>query len=71
MTKTEYTINFKFAFDPVHKGAPYTLDGEHYMNGGEFESFLDNWSSYCKDRNIIRIKATSGKMLRWFDERVA
>ena len=157
MTKTEYTINFKFAFDPAHKGAPYTLDGEHYMNGGEFaeiadkmvkglgnkkdantpfdqgsdieetdtsvksskatltsaqigydfdsikrcyfarvhstnwdyvvvlddtviiynmnaaefESFLDNWSSYCKDRNIIRIKATSGKMLRWFDERVA
>ena len=36
MTKTEYTINFKFAFDPTHKGAPYTLDGEHYMNGGEF-----------------------------------
>ncbi len=156
MTKTEYTINFNFAFDPAHKGAPYTLDGEHYMNGGEFaevadkmvkgfgskkdantpfdkgsdieetatsvksskatltsaqigydfesikrcyfarvhstnwdyvvvlddtvitynmnaaefESFLDNWSSYCKDRNIIRIKATSGKMLRWLDERV-
>lgn len=157
MTKTEYTINFKFAFDPAHKGAPYTLDGEHYMNGGEFaevadkmvkgfgskkdastpfdrgsdieetatsvksskatltsaqigydfdsikrcyfarvhstnwdyvviidntvtiynmnatefETFLDNWAYYCKDRNIIRIKATSGKMLRWFDERVA
>ena len=157
MTKTEYTINFKFTFDPMHKGAPYTLDGEHYMNGGEFaeiadkmvkgygskkdantpfdtgsdieetstsvksskatltstqigydfdsikrcyfarvhstnwyyvvilddtmiiynmdaaefESFLDNWSTYCKDRNIIRIKATSGKMLRWLDERVA
>ena len=157
MTKTEYTINFKFAFDPAHKGAPYTLDGEHYMNCGEFaevadkmdkgygskkdantpcdkgsdieetntsvksskatltsaqigydfdsikrcyfarvhstnwdyvmilddtviiynmdaaefESFLDNWSTYCKDRNVIRIKATSGKMLRWFDERVA
>ncbi len=157
MTKTEYTINFKFTFDPEHRGAPYTLDSEHYMNGGEFaevadkmakgfgskkdantpfdkgsdieetntsvksskatltsaqigydfdsikrcyfarvhstnwdyvvvlddtmiiynmdaaefESFLDNWSSYCKDRNVIRIKATSGKMLRWFDERVA
>ena len=157
MTKTEYTINFKFTFDPAHKGAPYTLDGEHYMNGGEFaevadkmvkglgskkdantpfdkgsdieetdtsvksskatltsaqigydfdsikrcyfarvhstnwdyvvilddtviiynmdaaefESFLDNWSTYCKDRNIIRIKTTSGKMLRWLDERVA
>lgn len=157
MTKTEYTINFKFTFDPTHKGAPYTLDGEHYMNSGEFaevadkmvkgygskkdantpfdkgsdieetntsvksskatltsaqigydfdsikrcyfarvhstnwdyvvilddtviiynmdaaefESFLDNWSTYCKDRNVIRIKTTSGKMLRWLDERVA
>jgi hypothetical protein len=157
MTRTEYKINFHFEFDPTHKGAPYTLDGEHYMNGGEFaevadkmvkgfgskkdantpfdkgsdieetntsvksskatltsaqigydfhsikrcyfervhsnnwdyvviidntvviynmnkvefESFLDNWSGYCKDRNTIRIKATSGKMIRWFDERVA
>ena len=41
MTKTEYTINFKFAFDPAHKGAPYTLDGEHYMNGGEFAEVAD------------------------------
>ena len=41
MTKTEYTINFKFAFDPAHKGAPYTLDGEHYMNGGEFAEIAD------------------------------
>ena len=157
MTKTEYTINFKFAFDPAHKGAPYTLDGEHYINGGEFaevadkmvkglgskkdantpfdkgsdieetdtsvksskatltsaqigydfesikrcyfarvhstnwdyvvvlddtviiynmnaeefEIFLDNWATYCKDRNVIRMKATSGKMLKWFDERIA
>ena len=156
MTKTEYTINFKFAFDPAHKGAPYTLDGEHWMNGGEFaevadkmvkgfgskkdantpfdkdsdieetdtsvksskatltsaqigydfesikrcyfarvhstnwdyvvvldgtviiynmnasefESFLNEWASYCKDRNVIRMKTTSGKMLRWFDERI-
>ena len=41
MTKTEYTINFKFTFDPMHKGAPYTLDGEHYMNGGEFAEVAD------------------------------
>lgn len=156
MTKTEYTINFNFAFDPMHKGAPYTMDGEHWMNGGEFaeitdkmvkgfgskkdantpfdkgsdieetdtsvksskatltsaqigydfesikrcyfervhstnwdyvvimddtvviynmnksefESFLNEWASYCKDRNVIRMKTTSGKMLRWFDERI-
>lgn len=157
MTRTEYKINFKFAFDPSHKGAPYTLDGEHYMNGGEFaeiadkmvkgygskkdantpfdqgsdieetatsvkssratltsmkigydfesikrcyfarvhstnwdyvvilddtlvvynmdaaefEAFLNEWSVYCKDRNVIRMKVTSAKMLRWFDKRVA
>ena len=41
MTKTEYTINFKFTFDPTHKGAPYTLDGEHYMNSGEFAEVAD------------------------------
>ena len=41
MTKTVYDINFKFQFDPAHKGAPYTLDGEHYMNGGEFAEIAD------------------------------
>ena len=157
MTRTEYKINFQFAFDPTHKGAPYTLDGEHYMNGGEFaeiadkmvkgygskkdantpfdqgsdieetatsvkssratltsmkigydfesikrcyfarvhstnwdyvvvlddtlviynmdatefEAFLNEWSVYCKDRNVIRMKVTSAKMLQWFDKRVA
>lgn len=156
MTKTEYTINFKYQFDPNHDGAHYTLDGEHYMNGGEFaevadkmvkgygsmkdantpfdkgsdipetetsvksskatltgaqikydfesikrcyfervhstnwdyvvivddtvivynmnktefEQFLDEWATYNKNRNVIRMKATSGKMLRWFDERI-
>ena len=41
------------------------------MNKAEFSDFLDEWATYCKDRNVIRMKATSGKMLRWFDERVA
>lgn len=155
MTRTEYIINFPFGYDPTHKGAPYTLDYEHYMNGGEFaevgnklvkglgsakdantpfdkgsdipetctsvksskatltsaqigydfdsikacyfarvhstnwdyvvimdntlviynmnatefSEFIDNWATYCKDRNVIRFKATSGKMLKWLDER--
>lgn len=156
MTRTEYTINFHYEYDADRKGAHYTLDGEHFMNGGEFaeiadkmvkglgstkdantpfdagsdipetdtsvksskatlttkqigydfesikrcyfervhstnwdyviiidntvviynmnasefESFLDSWASYSKDRNTIRINATSGKMIRWLDERV-
>lgn len=157
MKRTEYKINFKFTFDPTHKGAPYTMDGEHYMNAGEFaeiadkmvkglgskkdantpfdmgsdieetstsvksskatltsakigydfdsikkcyfarvhstnwdyvvilddsviiynmnasefDSFLTNWATYCADRNVIRIKATSTKMLRWLEEQTA
>ena len=156
MKKTVFTMNFHFEYDPAHRGAPYSLDGEHYMNAGEFaevadklckglgsskdantpfdkgsdiaetmtsvksskatltgaqigydfesikkcyfarvhstnwdyvvimddtltvynmdavefESFMDNWATYCKDRNVIRFKATSGKMLNWLDERV-
>ena len=41
MKRTEYKINFQFTFDPMHKGAPYTMDGEHYMNGGEFAEVAD------------------------------
>lgn len=29
-------INVKFTFDPARKGAKYTLDGQHWLNGGEF-----------------------------------
>ena len=156
MKKTVFTMNFHFEYDPAHRGAPYSLDGEHYMNAGEFaevadklckglgsskdantpfdkgsdiaetmtsvksskatltgaqigydfesikkcyfarvhstnwdyvvimddtlmvynmdaaefEDFMDNWATYCKDRNVIRFKATSGKMLNWLDERI-
>ena len=41
----------------------------YYMNAAEFESFLDSWASYDKDRKVIRFKAESGKMLRWLEER--
>lgn len=156
MKKSVFTMNFHFEYDPAHRGAPYSLDGEHYMNAGEFaevadklckgfgsskdantpfdkgsdiaetmtsvksskatltgaqigydfesikkcyfakvhstnwdyvvimddtlmvynmdaaefEDFMDNWATYSKDRNVIRFKATSGKMLNWLDERV-
>lgn len=156
MTRTEYNINFHYEYHAERNGAHYTLDGEHFMNNGEFaeiadkivkgyeakkdantpydegsdiaetltsvksskatltgkqigydfesikkcyfarvhstnwdyviilddtiliynmnanefESFLDNWASYYKPRNVIRINATSGKMIKWLDERV-
>ena len=41
----------------------------YYMNAAEFESFLDAWASFDKDRKVIRFKAESLKMLQWLDER--
>ena len=29
-------LNLSYKFDATHKGAPYTVDGIHYMNGGDF-----------------------------------
>lgn len=37
MFKTIYPITIKYTYDPTHKGAPYTLDGERWMNAGELK----------------------------------
>lgn len=37
MKKQIYNISTSFHFEPVaHKGAPYSFDGSHWMNAGEF-----------------------------------
>lgn len=36
MKKSVYEINFNYQFVAEHKGAPYTFDGIHFMNNGEF-----------------------------------
>ena len=46
-------------------------DSEAYiMNREEFEEFMDNWSGFDKSRQVVRFKATSGKMVKWLEERV-
>lgn len=35
MKRNSYSIPFAYQYKPEHKGAPYTMDGEHFMNGGE------------------------------------
>ena len=40
MKKTTYTLNVNYQFNAEHKGAPYTFDGEHYMNAGEFKEAI-------------------------------
>ena len=36
MKKISTLTTIEYTFDPNRKGAKYTLDGTHYMNGGEF-----------------------------------
>lgn len=40
MRKETYEINLNYTFDATRKGAKYTLDGEKYMNHGEFAECL-------------------------------
>jgi len=156
MIRSEYKITFNYHFDPARSGAKYSLDGIHWLNGGEFmeaglkyelgfgfakdantpfdkgsdieqtntsvksskatltsaqigtdfdsikkayfervhsdnwsyvtmiedsfvvynmnksefSEFIDNWASYAKERNVIRFKNTSGKMINWLEKRV-
>ena len=44
------------------------------MNATEFREFLENWAGLTKEsgsENLkVRIKKTSGKMIKWMEERV-
>ena len=41
----------------------------YYMDREEFESFMDAWATFTKDRKVIRFKKESGIMRAWLDER--
>ena len=34
--KFTHAMNLSYIFDAARKGAKYSLDGTHWMNGGEF-----------------------------------
>ena len=40
------------------------------MNAGEFREFTETWASFDKETKRIRYKATSSKMVKWFEERL-
>lgn len=40
MKKQIYPVSISYQFNPEHKGAPYTFDGVHYMNSGEFTEIM-------------------------------
>lgn len=41
----------------------------YVMDANEFKEFTELWASYTNEGRI-RYKATSGKMIKWFEERV-
>lgn len=41
----------------------------YVMDADEFKEFTELWASYTNEGRI-RYKATSGKMIKWFEERV-
>lgn len=46
MLKTVVKNTVKYEFVPSHKGAPYTFDGEHFMNAGQLKQILRVFSLY-------------------------
>lgn len=54
MKKQIHSISISYHFDPSHKGAPYTFDGSHHMNAGEFTEIMVKAHmgfDACKDAN--------------------
>lgn len=69
MKKISTLTAIEYTFDPTRKGAKYTLDGTHYMNGGEFaevatkaalgfEAHKDANTAYSEGSDIPEISAS-------------
>lgn len=40
----------------------------YFMNANEFRVFTETFANYDKERKVVRFKAQSGRMLKWFAE---
>lgn len=69
MKKISTLTAIEYTFDPTRKGSKYTLDGIHYMNGGEFaevatkaalgyEPHKDPNTAYSEGSDIPEINAS-------------
>lgn len=70
MTKITYALNRPYAFNPEHKGAPYTMnDGESWMNHGDlceamlksvlgYAAIKDACGAYDKTDDITELNAS-------------
>ena len=50
MKRTAYPLNLAYTYDPTHRGAPYTLDGQTWMNHGEYME--------CAIKSVLGYEAT-------------
>ena len=47
MKKSAFVSRTSVHFNPEHKGAPYTVDGVHFFNFGNYaESVVNEWAGY-------------------------
>lgn len=60
MKKTVYPITEMYTYDPSHKGAPFTFDGEHWMNAGELVEILLKWAKGFKAEKDANTKWSEG-----------
>lgn len=56
ITKSVHDFPFSFTYSKDHKGAPYTIDGIHYMNAGELAECIDK---ACKGFEPVKDANTS------------
>ena len=70
----ESTLEFYFSHTASKCHSWVTMVDEelvtYIMNNREFEAFTRQFGWYDKDRKVVRYKAESTKMIRWFEERV-
>ena len=70
----ESTLEFYFSHtaSKVHSWV-MMIDEEivtYVMNNEEFRKFTENFGWYDKDRKVVRYKADSTKMIKWFESQI-
>lgn len=68
------TLDFYFAHTASEVHSWVSMVDEdivtYIMNNEEFREFAERFAWYDNDRKVVRFKAESGKMIKWFEERI-
>ena len=60
MKKSVVKNTLAYQFNPNHKGAPYTIDGVNYMNGGQLKQILRVYSLFGRIEKPDRVPYNQG-----------